>query len=219
MTATFSATRSPVRQLLLTAAGVLLLLAALDIVSLHKLSGPPSADDAGLLTSKGQTERRTDLVWGTLFVVAGVAFVVVGAGGLLMGRPVIELEDEGMRLRVAGPMSTMFIPWTDVVSVRSGRDYDDDGRIPIPVLLVEVSDRAKYPDGLWGARWEGNTLEVDADSWEATVEDVVVRTELLLERPTRVAEQSSAIQEPEGQELEKQEAQDQEAQDQEIEDE
>ncbi len=208
MTTTFSAARSPIRQLLLTAAGVLLLLAALDIVSLHKLSGPPTSDDAGLLTSKGQTERRTDLVWGTLFVVAGAAFVVVGAGGLLTGRPVIELEEEGMRLRVAGPLSTMLLPWTDIVSVRSGRDYDDDGRIPIPVLLVEVADRTKFPDGLWGAQWEGNTLQIDADSWEVTVEDVVIRTELLLERPTRSVEQLSDMSEAEPQESEEQEVED-----------
>ena len=67
----FASTKSPTRQLLLTAAGLLLLLAALDIVSLHRLSDPPTTNDDGLLTSKGQTERRTDLVWGTLFVVAG----------------------------------------------------------------------------------------------------------------------------------------------------
>lgn len=183
MTARFSASRSPIRQLLMAAAGMLLLLAALDIVSLHKLSDPPSVSDDGLLTSKGQTERRTDLVWGTLFVVVGGALVVVGLGGLMTGRPVIELRDESMRLRVAGPLATLDIRWEDIVSVRSGRDYDDEGRIPIPVLLIEVEDRAKYPDGLWGAVWEGNTLQVDVDGWDTTVEDVVIRAGLILGRP------------------------------------
>jgi len=183
VTARFTATRSPIRQLLMAAAGVFLLLAALDIVSLHKLSDPPSVNDDGLLTSKGQTERRTDLVWGSLFVVTGGALVGVGLGGLMTSRPVIELRDEARRLPIAGPLSTLDIPWEDVVTVRSGRDYDDHGRIPIPVLLVEVEDRSRYPDGLWGAVWEENTLQVDADGWETTVEDVVIRCELILGRP------------------------------------
>lgn len=166
----------------MAAAGVLLLLAALDIVSLHKLSDPPSVGDDGLLTSKGQTERRTDLVWGTLFVVVGGALVVVGLGGLMAARPVVELHDESLRLRVAGPLATLDVPWEDIVSVRSGRDYGDQGRIPTPVLEVEVEDRTKYPAGLWGAVWRGNTLHVDADGWETTVEDVVIRCELILGR-------------------------------------
>lgn len=180
MTTVFTAAKSPTRHLLMTAAGILLLLAALDIVSLHRLSDPPTADEAGVLTSKGQTERRTDVVWGTVFAVAGGSLVVAALGGLISKRPVIHLDGDAMQLRIAGPLSYLDIPWEDIVSVRSDRDYDDDGRIPTPVLLVEVADRTGYPDGLWGAVWEGNTLQVDADGWETTVEDVVIRSELIL---------------------------------------
>lgn len=183
MASRFVANRSRVRQLLMAVAGLVLLVAALDIVSIHKLSDPPTTDDNGLITSKGQTERRTDLAWGTLFVVAGASLVIVGLGGLVFARPVIELDDEAIRLRVAGPMSMLDVPWDAVVSVRSGRDYEDDGRVPIPVLLVEVDDPSVYPPELWGAIWEGNTLRVDADGWETTVDDVVVRSELIMGRP------------------------------------
>jgi len=178
MSTRFGVTKSPVHQLLMGAAGLLLLLAAFDIVSWHKLSDPPSANDDGLLTSKGQTERRTDLVWGTLFFVAGGGLIVVSVAGLLMARPVVELRDEALRLRVAGPLATLDVAWEDIVSVRSGRDYDDGGRVPTAVLLVEVADRTKYPDGLWGAVWEDNTLRVDADSWDVAVEDIAIRCEL-----------------------------------------
>ena len=182
MTARFTVNKSSTRQFMMTAAGLLLLLAALDVVVLHKLSDPPRTDDNGVITSKGQTERRTDFVWGTLFTVAGAALVVVGAGGVLTGRSVVELDDVGVRLRVAGPMSYLEIPWEDIVSVKSGRDHGDDGRIPVPQVLFEVHDRAGYPDALWGAIWEGNTLRVDADGWETTPEEVVVRCELILGR-------------------------------------
>lgn len=183
MNSVFRAAKSPTRQLLLTAAGVLLLLAALDIVVLHKLSDPPTTNDDGIVTSKGQTERRTDLIWGTLFTVAGGALVVVGAVGMVTARSVIELNEDAVRLRVAGPMSYVDIPWDEIQSMRSGRDYGDDGRIPTPVLLIEVEDAGRYPDGLWGAVWRGNTLQVDTDGWDTTVEDVVIRSELMMERP------------------------------------
>lgn len=184
----FATTRSPIRQLLMMAAGIFLLLAALDIVGLHRLSDPPTTDDNGVLTSKGQTERRTDIAWGSLFTAVGGSLIVVGLGGLLMGRSLVELTDESIRLRVAGPMSMLDIPWDQVVSVRSGRDYGDDGRIPISMFLVEVDDRSMYPDGLWGAEWEGNTLRVDADGWETPVEDVVIRAEVMLDRPLQEGE-------------------------------
>ena len=180
MTTRFASTRSPARQLLLTAAGILLLIAALDIVSLHRLSDPPATDDNGVLTSKGQTERRTDVIWGTLFGSIGGMLVVVGLGGLIAGRPVVELGDDALRLRVAGPLSMLEIPWDDIVSVKSGRDYEDDGRIPVPVLLVEVADPGKYPEQLWGSVWKGPVLQVDADGWEAGVEDVAIRAEFML---------------------------------------
>ena len=160
-----------------------MLLAALDIVSLHRLSDAPTTDDNGLLTSKGQTERRTDLVWGTLFIVAGAGLVVVGLGGFVMGRPAVEFHDAAMRLRVAGPTRMLDIPWDEIVAVRAGRDYGDGGRVPIPMLLVEVADSSMFPSELWGAVWDGNTLQVDGDGWEVAVDDVVIRAELMLDRP------------------------------------
>jgi hypothetical protein len=178
MTTVFASKRSVIRQLLMTAAGILLLVAALDIVSLHRLSDPPTTNDDGVLTSKGQTERRTDIAWGSLFTAVGSSLVVVGLGGLLTARPMVELTDESIRLRVAGPLSMLEIPWEDIVAVRSGSDHEDGGVVPVPVLLVEVEDRAVYPDGLWGAAWKGNTLQVDADGWETSVEDVVIRAQL-----------------------------------------
>jgi hypothetical protein len=182
MTAKFTVSKSATRQLLMTAAGTLLLLAALDVVVLHRLSEPPATDDDGVTTSKGQTERRTDLVWGTLFTVAGATLVAVGSGGMLTGRCVVELDEAGVKLRVAGPMSYVAIPWDDIVSVRSARDYGDDGHVPMPQLLIEVRARAGYPDALWGAVWEENVLRIDADGWETAAEEVAVRCELMLGR-------------------------------------
>ncbi|MDJ0954937.1 MAG: hypothetical protein QNJ81_14765 [Acidimicrobiia bacterium] len=186
MTTRFSVTRSPIRQLLMAAAGIVLLIAAIDIVSLHRLSEPPTTDDNGVLTSKGQTERRTDMVWGSLFTAVGGSLFVVGMGGLLTGRPMVELTDDAIRLRIGGPLAMLDIAWDDIVSIRSARDYGDDGRVPLPVVLIEVEDSERYPEELWGAVWDGNVLKVDADGWEASVEDVVIRAELMIGRPQEV---------------------------------
>lgn len=178
MTTVFSSKRSAARQLFMAAAGILLLVAAMDIVTLHRLSDPPTTNDDGVLTSKGQTERRTDIAWASLFTAVGSSLLVVGLGGLLTARPMVELTDASIRLRVAGPLSMLEIPWDEVVAVRSGNDHEDDGVVPVPVLLVEVEDRTGYPDGLWGAVWKGDTLQVDADGWDTAIEDVVIRAQL-----------------------------------------
>ena len=55
--------KSPVRQFLAGLAGLVLLIAAIDIVWLHQLSGPPTTNTDGTLTSRGIVERRTDVLW------------------------------------------------------------------------------------------------------------------------------------------------------------
>ncbi|MGD2051900.1 MAG: hypothetical protein PVI35_05425, partial [Acidimicrobiia bacterium] len=129
--------RSPLRQLLFGLAGVLLLLAAIDIAWVHEVSSPPETDADGALTSSGTAEHRVDIIWGTLFLVAGGALALVSFGGLVNRRPVVEVTDEELRLRVAGPSRSIAVPWNEIRSIRSGSD-GDDGRIPARVLLVDV---------------------------------------------------------------------------------
>lgn len=174
--------RSPIHRLLLVLAGLALVLAALDVVVFYKLSTAPATDSAGSLTPQGRTERRTDLIWGTLLMASGGVLLLAGFGGLIGGKPVVELGEEGLRLRVAGPTAAITIPWDQIRSIRTGADYGDDGRIPTPVMLVEVEDRNGYPGALWGAEWDGDVLAMDADGWETPVEEVVIRIKLVLER-------------------------------------
>ncbi len=176
--------RSAIRQLLFGLAGVLLLLAAVDIVWVHRVSSPPETDNDGLLTSSGTVERRVDLIWGTLFLVSGGALALVSLGGLASRRPVVEVTDEELRLRVAGPGRSIAIPWNEVRSVRSGSD-GDDGLIPVRVLLVDVADPLRYPGSLWGAEWRDSVLVIDADSWEVPPEQVAVHANLALEAHRR----------------------------------
>ena len=176
----FTVSRSRVRLFLMIAVGIVLVIAALDIVAFHKLSEPPITNDDGGLTTKGQAEEREDLAWGAAFTAVGASLLVAGGVGLVRPRPMVEVRDDGLSLRVAGPRTLYDFPWDDIVSVRSGRDFDDDGRQAVPILMVEVTDASRYPDALWGAVWDGNTLRVDADGWDTPVEEVVVRTDIVL---------------------------------------
>jgi hypothetical protein len=176
--------RSPLRQLLFGLAGVLLLLAAVDIAWVHKVSSPPETDADGVLTSSGTAEHRVDLIWGSLFMVAGGVVTLVAFGGLVNRRPVAEVTDEELRLRVAGPVRSIAIPWNEIRSIRSGSD-GDDGRIPARVLLVDVADPMRYPASLWGAEWRDSILVVDTDSWEVPAEQVALHANLALEAHRR----------------------------------
>jgi len=177
--------RSPMRQLLFGLAGVLLLLAAIDIVWVHEVSSPPDTDADGHLTSTGTAEHRVDVIWGTLFLAAGGALALASLGGLVSRRPVVEVTDRELRLRVAGPSRSIAIPWNEIRSVRSGSVDDNDGRIPVRVLLVDVADPMQYPGSLWGAEWRDSVLVVDADSWEVPAEQVAVHANLALEEHRR----------------------------------
>lgn len=169
--------KAPTRQLLLGLAGIVLLLAAMDVLWLHEVSSEPLEDDAGNITTRGEAWRRTDLIWGTLFVVTGGGMFITAVAGLASGRPVAEITDEGLRLRVGGPRKTVTFAWDDLVEVRS-RLVEGDGVRPRRVLTVEVDDPTRYPFDVWGADWVDGVLHVDADSWAEPPEELAVRMEL-----------------------------------------
>lgn len=193
--------RAPVRTVLVLLAGLLLLLAAYDIVWGHVVSGPPSREEvseeqAGQqtdvatvqppLTTKGESERRTDLLWGTVFTLAG-AFAVGGALLSLLRRPVlVEVTDDALRLRINGPGGLVDFPWEHVSWVHSGVS-DDDEATPARVLLVHVDNPGDYTPYPWGAVWDGGTLMMDADSWQMPPEDVVNHARIALDAHRREA--------------------------------
>lgn len=184
--------RSPVRQFLMGVAGLVLVIAAFDILWIHELSGSPGVGDDGNLTSRGIVERRQDILWGSVLFVAGGVLLITAIAGLALRRPVVELTDDELRLRVGGPWKSggpfrMYsIPWDEVITVRSGTD-ESDGWLRSRVLIVEVEDPSVLPDEPWGADWDGGLLRLDADSWQVPPEEVAIRSELLLRRKGRAA--------------------------------
>ena len=177
----YRVTKSPFRQFLLGIAGIVLILAAMDILWLHKLSAEPLLNDAGEITTRGEAWRRTDLIWGTLFLVSGVGLFASAAIGLASGLAVAEITPDGLRLRVGGPQKNVTFAWDDLVAVRSTL-VDGDGVRPRRVLVVEVSDPAPYPRDVWGGEWAGAALHVDADGWSDSPDELAIRMELEIEQ-------------------------------------
>ncbi|MDH3500375.1 MAG: hypothetical protein OEM97_09655 [Acidimicrobiia bacterium] len=177
-------TKSPFRQFLLGLVGIVLVLAAMDVLWLHKVSSEPLENDAGEITTRGEAWRRTDLIWGSLFLISGAGLFVGATIGLASGMAVAEIADDGLRLRVGGPRKTVTFAWADLVEVRSAL-ADGDGVQPRPVLMVIVEDPSRYPSDVWGGDWIDGVLHVDADGWSERVEELVVRVELDLEARRR----------------------------------
>ena len=173
--------RSPLRQFLIGVAGLLLLVAAVEIVWAHSVTLEPETDDNGVLTSRGAKRRNQDLIVGTAFLLTGGAMVAVALGGLLNPRPVAVVDDRGLRLRVAGPQRSLFIGWDDILEVRSSRE-PGDGRAARPLLLVRLREPGIWPEELWSARREGPWLIVDADSWTKPPEQVAAQARVAFTR-------------------------------------
>lgn len=179
--------RSPIRQFLAGVAGLLLILAAMDVIWLHRVSGPPATNEDGALTSRGLVDRRMDWMWGGVLLTAGSVVLLGAIGGLAIRRPVLELTDEGMRVRVGrgprsgSPLDVVTVPWEDVISARSATD-ESEGWQPTRVLILEVEDPWVFPAEPWGAEWVGSELHLDADGWQVPPEEVAMRAELLIRR-------------------------------------
>ena len=180
----FRVHRSPLRQFLAGLVGLLLLVAAYEIIFQHKVTLEPLTDDNGSLTVRGGKQRNQDLIIGTAFFLAGGGLVAVALGGLINPRPVLVVDDRELQLRIAGPQRMLSVAWDDVLEVRSGREPGDAHRSR-PVFLLLLRDPDIWPDQFWGARRDGSWLIVDAESWTRPPDEVVVHARLALESSQR----------------------------------
>lgn len=176
--------RSATGQFLLGLAGLLLVLTAIDLLWAMVLSEPPETNDEGVMTTRGHSQRRADLVWGSVFLVTGSGITLLALGGLLNEQDVVRLDESGITLRIAGPTRNLTIRWDQVLDVRSTR-LEGDGQATRDALVIEVADARHFPTELWGAEWVGATLQVDADSWSVPPDEVAVRAQLALMRARR----------------------------------
>lgn len=179
--------RSAWRQFLMGLVGLVLIATAFDVLWGHWLSTPPDTSSEGVITTKGEAQRRADRIWGAALIVGGGGLLGGAIVGLVRRRPVLVVEEDGLDLYICGPNASAYLPWADVRSVRSSAADDHDGGRPIRVLLVEVTDRGDLPDDPWGAEWNGDVLAIDEVGWSVPLEEVVVHADVALADYRRAA--------------------------------
>lgn len=171
----FRVERSPMRQFMFGIAGLILLLAAIDIVWAHKLAEPPTTDENGNLTTRGQVDRRHDLMWGSLFLMVGGATVLVSVAGLVRRQPMLELDESGVSMRLLSANEMLHVPYHRIIWARSGTDVSPDAGIRARQLLIAVDDPARFPEHLWGAEWQDDVLRIDTYGWTEPAEEIAIR--------------------------------------------
>lgn len=177
--------RSPIRLFLFGLVGLLLILAAVDVMWAHRVSTPPEVVD-GALTTTGANQQRADYLWGVPMMVTGIGMFGYAIYSLIRRDPVLVIQDDGVEFQVGAPGGDpAFVPWESIEDVYTAADPDPDGGRSTDVVVFEFSETAALPAEPWDAEWDGSRLRVNATSWERSPEDLVVHARVALEAARR----------------------------------
>ncbi|MCB1246868.1 MAG: hypothetical protein KDB69_06370 [Acidimicrobiia bacterium] len=165
--------RSPFRLFIVGVVGIVLLVAALDIMFFHWLSVPPEGSP-GALSTRGQAQQRGDIIWGATFVGVGVLLLGWALGELFKRKPVVDVRDDGLYAQIGANQPEVLIPWIDIASVSSTVTTDPYDGSEREQLVVEIADPSHIPASMAGARWEGSKLFIDAHDWSRAVTEIAL---------------------------------------------
>jgi hypothetical protein len=165
--------RSSMRLFAVGVIGLILIVAALDIMFFHWLSTPPDGADS-VLTTRGQAQQRGDMLWGASLIGIGVILFGTSLIELVRRKPVVDVRDDGLHAEIGAQAPDVLIPWSAVKSVSSTivvDPYDGSTREQLVVKLVAPE---AVPQALAGAVLNGNELHIDAHDWNRPVTDVAL---------------------------------------------
>ncbi len=177
--------RSPLRLFVFGIVGLLLVLAAVDVMFGNWISTPPE-DNNGVLTTRGQAQQRGDIVWGGAMIGVGTLLFGASVVELIRRKPLIEVYEDGIVASIGTTHRDVVLPWAQIEEVASGVRTDPyDGGIR-DQLHVRLREKGDLPDGVIGATWEGRTLSIDAHDWTKPVTEVALIAQGGLEYYRRV---------------------------------
>jgi hypothetical protein len=165
--------RSPFRLFIIGVVGLVLILAAMDIMFLHEFSTVPDGSP-GQLTTRGNAEQRGDIIWGAALIGMGVMLVGSSLVELVRRKPQVDVRDDGLYAQIGAQVPDVLIPWSAIAAVSSGVLEDPfDGSVR-EELIVTINDEAVIPQRLAGATWRGSDLHIDAHDWNRSVTDIAL---------------------------------------------
>jgi hypothetical protein len=179
--------RSPLRLFLLGVVGLVLIVVAIDVMFVQRVSTEPENTD-GVLTTRGQAQQRGDILLGAVMFGAGTLLFGGGIVELVRRRPVVRIREEGLTASIGTTVADVTIPWSRIESISSTvtKDVYDGGRRE--QLVVVVADRTEITSDVVSAQWDGNVLRIDATDWTKGVTEVALSAQGALRHFRRVAE-------------------------------
>ena len=163
--------RSPLKLFVFGIVGIVLILAAADVMFGHWLSTPPDTND-GVLTTRGHAQLRGDLIWGGVMLASGVLIFGGSVTELVRRRPIVVVNGSGLVIDTGGEGDV--IPWESVESVASGVEHDSYDGSPREQLLVEVTPGTELSARLSGLQRDGDVVSIDAHDWATAVTEVAL---------------------------------------------
>ena len=165
--------RSSIRLFVVGVIGLILIVAALDIMFYHWLSTPPDGADTAL-TTRGQAQQRGDMLWGASLIGMGVILFGSSLIELVRRKPVVDVRDDGLQAQIGAQAPEVLIPWSAVDAVTSAISTDPYDGSTREQLVVKLRDPDSVPRTLAGAVLNGDELHIDAHDWNRPVTDVAL---------------------------------------------
>lgn len=155
--------RSAVKMWLLAIGGIPLLVIAVDVLTNRRITNWLRE----MLFNPDDTQiyEPRDVIWAWAMLLFSAFLVLWGLKELFLPTKVIEGRDEGLAVRLRGPLRKPdVIGWANVVDIEAG-EIMDEGDVVL-LLRIKVLTRGALPVHPWGARWvENRVLGILAEDW------------------------------------------------------
>ncbi|MGH3650169.1 MAG: hypothetical protein ACRDU9_05615 [Acidimicrobiia bacterium] len=155
--------RSALKMWLMAMGGIPLLIISLDVLTERRITR--WLTDIIFRPEDVQIYEPRDVIYAWAMLLFGGFLVIWGLKELFLPTKVVECRDDGLAVRINGPLlGPSLISWNNIRDI-GGAEIDDEGDL-IPLLVVSVFGRENLPDNPWGARWvEERELGLMAQDW------------------------------------------------------
>lgn len=155
--------RSAVKMWMLAMGGIPLLVIAVDVLTNRRITN--WLRELIFRPDDTQIFEPRDVIWAWAILAFATFLVVWGLKELFVPTKVIEARDEGILVRLRGPLRPAdLIRWENVVDIEPG-EISDEGDVLL-LLRIRLLSRGDLPDHPWGARWvETRVLGILAEDW------------------------------------------------------